>query len=167
LRRAWLGLGSDLGDRLGWLKTGVERLRCEGLRPGAISPLYLTEPVGDSSIPWFLNCALELRAPPAPGELLERCLRVERLCGRRRSGDRIEARTLDIDILLYDRLRLAEPGLTLPHPRLHERRFALRPLADIAPEAIHPEAGRSVAELLDELESTERVWLLAPFPAAP
>ena len=167
MRRAWLGLGSDLGNRLRWLTTGVARLRRQGLRIGAISPVYLTEPVGDRSLPWFLNCALELLDPPAPPELLELCLRVERLCGRRRRGEGVEARTLDVDVLLYDRLRLAEPGLTLPHPRLHERRFALRPLADIAPEALHPGAERTVAELLDDLDSAERVWLLAPFPAAP
>lgn len=167
MRRAWLGLGSDLGNRLAWLTAGVERLRREGLRVGAISPIYLTEPVGDRSLPWFLNCALELYEPPEPIELLERCLRVERICGRRRSGGDVQARTLDVDVLLYDRLRLAASGLTLPHPRLHERRFALRPLADIAPTAVHPGAERSIAELLAELDSTERVWLLAPFPAAP
>lgn len=164
MQRAYLGLGSDLGNRVRQLRSGVRALRAEGLRTGRISPLYLTEPVGDPALPWFVNCAVEVLDAPPPARLLEAALAAERACGRRRRGRGLEARSLDVDILLYDRRRIAEPGIEIPHPRLHERRFALRPLADLEPEAVHPVTGSTVGEHLERLAATERVWLLAPCP---
>lgn len=170
---AYLGLGSDLGDRVAWLRRGVDGLADAGLEIVAVSCLYLSEPVGDPQLPWFVNAALAVNEPPDPRRLLEICLAVERACGRRRDpGGRApshpgpRARSLDLDVLLYDRQRLEAPGLSVPHPRLHERRFVLRPLAEIAPAAVHPDSGRTVSDLLENLERGERVWLLAPFPGA-
>lgn len=163
---AYLGLGSDIGNRTVWLRTGVDRLAAAGLTVGRISSLYLTEPVGDPTLPWFVNGVVEILEPPAPAALLATCLAVERSCGRRRTGAGLEARSLDVDILLYDRERIVESGLSIPHPRLHERRFALEPLAEIAGNEVHPVTGESIAGHLANLEGKERVWLLAPFPGA-
>lgn len=169
---AYLGLGSDLGDRVAWLRRGVRALGDAGLEIGAVSSLYLTEPVGDPDLPWFLNAAIAVHDAPPAERLLEMCLAAERVCGRRRDPqadgagtDSPRARSLDIDVLLYDRQRLEAPGLIVPHPRLHQRRFVLRPLAEIAVGAVHPGSGRTVGDLLESLEPGERVWLLAPFPA--
>lgn len=170
---AYLGLGSDLGDRVAWLRRGLWALGDAGLDVVGVSSLYLTEPVGDPRLPWFLNAVAAISAPPRPRRLLEACLAAERACGRVRPASptpgtaaTLRPRSLDVDVLLYDRLRLEEPGLIIPHARLHERRFALRPLAEIAPDAVHPGSGRTVTDLLESLETGERVWLLAPFPNA-
>ena len=165
MQRAWLGMGSDRGDRAGWLRRGLRELNAEGLRVEAVSSLYLTEPVGDASLPWFLNCVARIAGPPAPAELLRACLAVEQRCGRERRAGELTSRTLDLDVLLYDSRVVEQPDLRIPHPRLHERRFVLQPLAEIDPGLVHPAIGRSMADLLGDLPQDERVWLLAPPPA--
>lgn len=163
---AYLGLGSDLGNRSDWLRRGIQELSAGGLRLGAVSSLYLTEPTDDPDLPWFLNAVAEVLGAPPPLALLETCMAVEHGCGRRRSTSRLEARTLDIDVLLYDQQVMEAPGLSVPHPRMHERRFVLRPLSEIAPAAVHPPTGKTVQELLRGLTSAERVWLMAPPPGS-
>lgn len=181
MTNAYLGLGSDQGDRAAWLLQGLRELAAAGVRISTVSSIYLTEPVGDPELPWFLNCVAEVTNPPAPERLLELCLQVERRCGRRRgaSGEAargscdprhfyhglLEARSLDLDVLLYDQLVVDGPRLAIPHPRMHERRFVLEPLVEIAPTAPHPLLARSVGELLAQLHRDERVWLLAPPPS--
>lgn len=162
MTRAYLGLGSDRGDRARWLRRGMCELASAGLHLGVPSSIYLTEPVGDAALPWFLNCAVQIIQPPPPEELLELCLDVERRCGRLRVGGGLQSRSLDIDILLYDQQVIECPQLAIPHPRMHERRFVLAPLAEIAPTSRHPVLGSSVEEMLDALEPGERVWLMAP-----
>ncbi len=162
--RAFLGLGSNVGNRAAWLRRGIDGLRHTGLRIDRVSSFYLTEPVGDRELPWFVNCAAEVQQPPEPGDLLDAALQVEQACGRQRSESVVEARTLDVDVLLYDLRVVDDPGLQIPHPRMHARRFVLRPLAELAPDLVDPASGLPISDLLSRLDATERVWLLSPPP---
>jgi 2-amino-4-hydroxy-6-hydroxymethyldihydropteridine diphosphokinase len=130
--RSFLGMGSNLGDRLQFLRravAGVPELV-------AVSPLYESEPMGGpADQPWFLNLVVELHSTRSPRQLLGLCQELERAAGRERAV-RFGPRTLDVDVLLVDDLRIDEPDLVVPHPRMWERRFVLRPLADLAPELV-------------------------------
>ena len=153
MARAYVGLGSNLGDREATLAGAFELL---GQRPGievvAVSSVRETDPVGYLDQPRFLNGAAVVETSLAPRELLDLLLEVERELGRTRLGPRHGPRTVDLDLLLVDGLVVDEPGLTIPHPRLHERTFALEPLWELDPELVVPGLGR-VADLLLGLES--------------
>src|SRR5829696_7365248 len=137
--RAYVGMGSNLGDRAGNLLLGLRGMLSADLCVGRLSSVYETEPVGvGDGQPAFLNMVAELGAPlPPPEELLSLLLEVERALGRRRDRPGA-ARTLDLDLLLYGEERRETAPLTLPHPRLHLRRFVLAPLAELSPGARHP-----------------------------
>jgi 2-amino-4-hydroxy-6-hydroxymethyldihydropteridine diphosphokinase len=152
VKRAFVGLGANLGDREATLSAAIALLEAlDGVHVTAVSEFRETEPVGYLDQPRFLNAAAELETTLAPGELLSSLLDVERALGRTRDGPRFGPRTIDLDLLLVDGIVVEEPGLTVPHPRLHERRFALEPLADLDPELIVPGHG-TVAQLLHQLE---------------
>lgn len=157
---AYLGLGSNLGDRLALLREARRALGLtQGLRVSASSPLYETEPVGGPpGQGLYLNAVLEVEADLPPRRLLETALALETRLGRRRETPG-GARTLDIDLLLFDDDILEEPGLILPHPRLHLRRFVLAPLCDLAPHLPHPVLGRTLGELLEVLVDPASVTL--------
>jgi 2-amino-4-hydroxy-6-hydroxymethyldihydropteridine diphosphokinase len=144
--RAYVGVGANLGDREATIRTALAAL------PGvvAVSALRETEPVGVVDQPPFLNGAAALETQLSARELLDLLLAVERELGRAR-GERWGPRTIDLDLLLFGGETIDEPGLTVPHPRLHERRFALEPLVDLDPELAIPGRGRLV-ELLAELD---------------
>ena len=151
--RGYLGLGSNQGDRLASLRAARERL--DGppaggrrLRVVAASPVYETEPQGDvTAQPDFLNACLAVETTLGPEALLDACKAVERALGRERTGARFGPRTIDLDLLLYGSETIEEPGLTVPHPRLAERRFVLEPLAELDPALELPD-GRRVGDLL-------------------
>ncbi|MDR7555830.1 MAG: 2-amino-4-hydroxy-6-hydroxymethyldihydropteridine diphosphokinase [Armatimonadota bacterium] len=156
MARAYLGLGSNLGDRLALLREAEARLRATpGIRVLARSAVYETEPVGPVDQPWFLNQVLLVETTLDPHALLDAVQQVEAALGRTREA-RWGPRTIDIDILLYDREVVASPRLSLPHPELARRRFVLLPLADLDPTLRLPD-GRSVTELLHALGNRQRV----------
>jgi 2-amino-4-hydroxy-6-hydroxymethyldihydropteridine diphosphokinase len=135
VRRAFIGLGSNLGDRLAHLRAAVDQLRNAGDVAG-VSPLYETEPVGGpSGQDDYLNVVVELHTADSPRTLLERCQSLEASAGRERA-ERWGPRTLDADVLWVDGELVDEPDLTVPHPRMWERRFVLAPLADLAPDLV-------------------------------
>jgi 2-amino-4-hydroxy-6-hydroxymethyldihydropteridine diphosphokinase len=140
--RAFVGLGANLGDREPTLRAAVDALGGEaGVQVVAVSTLRDTEPVGVGEQPLYLNGAAELETTLTARELLDLLLAVERSFGRVRTPGEHGPRTLDLDLLLYGDEAIDEPGLTLPHPRLHERRFVLEPLAELAPGLVVPGRG--------------------------
>ena len=158
----YLGLGSNLGDRELALGTGVAELARGGVSVELVSSLYETDPVGFTAQPSFLNLAVEAAWPGSPEELLEQCGRAERLLKRTR-GLRDGPRTLDVDILLMGSQVLCTPALEIPHPRMAARRFVLVPLAEIAPDAVHPLSKLSIRELLRRCPDTSGVRKVGPF----
>ena len=162
--RAYIGMGSNLGDRERALREALAALGAlPGTRVAAASSIYVTEPIdptGDQ--PDYYNAVAALDTALAPQTLLEGLQHIEQRAGRtREAGLRNTARTLDLDILLYDALTLDEPGLHVPHPRLADRAFVLQPLAEIAPDCVVPGAG-PVAELLRHVGDQRIARLPAP-----
>ena len=149
MARAYVGLGANLGDREGNLRRAVELLGAEpGIEVVAVSSFRETEPVGYVDQPRFLNGACAVETELSPSELLERLLSVEQALGRERGKEpRWGPRTIDLDLLLYGQEEVDEPGLTVPHPRLTERSFALEPLLELDAN-LHLPDGRGLQELL-------------------
>lgn len=155
LATAYIALGSNLGDREGYLRSAIDALGALG-KVTAVSSFHETEPVGEVSQPDFMNAAVELRTPLAPSALLAALLKIEQQHGRdRKDAPPKGPRTLDLDLLSYDARVLDTPALTVPHPAMAERRFVLLPLAQIAPLWRHPVLGKSAAQLLFELSDPD------------
>jgi 2-amino-4-hydroxy-6-hydroxymethyldihydropteridine diphosphokinase len=149
MTRSFVGLGGNLEDPRAQIERALELLAAEdGVEVVAVSTLRETDPVGYEEQPRFLNGAAELQTSLEARELLDRLLEIERRLGRvRGEGPRFGPRTIDLDLLLHGDQVIAEPGLQIPHPRLHERRFALEPLAELDPALEIPGRG-SVQTLL-------------------
>ena len=172
--KAYVGLGSNLGDRAGNLLLAVRGLLGANLRVARLSSVYETEPVGvPRAQPLFLNMVAELAfdidgdtiytndeaaALPSPEQLLARLLRIEYALGRRRAQT-LAPRTIDLDLLLYGDAQSDTEFLTLPHPRLHLRRFVLVPLCELAPTKLHPALGQTFEQLLADTPDTGSVRL--------
>lgn len=148
-KTVYLSLGSNLGDRETNLRQAIDNLRQLG-EVTAISSFYETEPVEFTEQPWFLNIAVELQTELMPRQLLMAVLKIEREMGRKRIQPK-GPRLIDIDILLFGNTAARDIKLTIPHPAMHERKFVLMPLTEIAPEARHPLLKKTSRELLDEL----------------
>ena len=164
----FIGFGSNVGNRLDFCDRAVTLL---SLLPHSevlgVSPLYETEPVTDHAHPgarWFLNGVVQLETEITPASLITVCREIERSLGRD-EADRKGPRTLDLDILFYGQRLIDEPDLVIPHPRLHQRRFVLAPLADLDLSWQHPVLRRTVGELLNETTDACVVRRLDPQPS--
>jgi len=156
----YIGIGSNLGDKRKNIRRAIEALGSDPRnRLVRCSPLYCTEPVGKTDQDWFVNGVVSLETLMGPGELLGFLLSVEKKMGRRRE-EKWGPRTIDLDILFYGDQILEDADLSIPHPRLQERRFVLVPLRDVAPDLVHPVLGKPVSRILAELDAEERVILL-------
>jgi len=160
----FLGLGSNLGDREATIEDALARLAARGVRLRRRSSTWETDPVGGPPQGPFLNAAAEVETSLSPEDLLTACLDVEHEMGRVRTV-RNGPRTIDVDVLVYGDLRRDQPGLVIPHPRMHERRFVLAPLAEVAPGLVHPVLGVTVAELLARCPDRSFVRLHDPAEA--
>lgn len=157
----YLSLGSNLADREANLRTAIAKLGEIGA-VAAVSSLYETEPVDVAAgQPWFLNCAVKLDTEKMPRQLIAAILAIEQSMGRQRKPQQKAPRTIDIDILLFGSSIIEIPSLTVPHPHMHERRFVLEPLTEIAPDARHPVYKRTIRELRDALPPGQTVKRLA------
>jgi 2-amino-4-hydroxy-6-hydroxymethyldihydropteridine diphosphokinase len=156
---AYIALGSNLGDRRETIESALRALAgTERVEVARVSTIIETAPEGPAPQGWYLNAAAELRPTCSPRELLDVMLEIERRHGRDRAREvRFGPRTLDLDLLLYDQRIVNEPGLTLPHPRLHERVFVLEPLAEIAPRAFHPVLRMTMADIVEAARASGRL----------
>lgn len=158
--RYYISLGANLGNQVETLRQAVTELAKLG-KITAVAGLYRTAPVGYTDQPWFYNSVVELESDLAPLDLLHECQRIEAELGRVRSI-RFGPRTIDIDLLLAGDQVIDTPELQLPHPRMHQRRFVLVPLSEIAPDLIHPVENKTVSELRRDLDLLAQEQPLEP-----
>ncbi len=156
---AYLGLGSNLGDRRQHLQMALQQIQLKVGLTTNISGIYETEPWGKGDQPNFYNQVVELMTPLSPELLLQNCLDIEQFMGRFRAEPWGE-RSIDIDILLYNNQCLDLPNLRIPHPYLHLRRFVLVPLCEIAPYVIHPGLGFNAKQLLERCNDSLKTTLV-------
>ena len=154
MHHIFLGLGSNLGDRLSYIDEALNLIEDNGVKIIKKSTVYETESWGVSTDRLFLNLVCEIESDMAPFDLLRNLLSIEKKLGRERGNERYADRTIDIDVLFYDCLVLESKELTIPHPEIEKRRFVLVPLVEIAPDFIHPLLKTSLSEILEKCTDT-------------
>lgn len=162
MQNVFLGLGSNLGNRVENLKAAICRIDALTGSSAKVSSMYETEPWGFSSKDKFLNMVVRIDTDIPPSELLKEILAIESDLGRVRSNNQYTSRPMDIDILLYSCRVVVRKNLVIPHPRLHERKFVLVPMCEIAPEIYHPVLRRPMKYLLEKCEDSSKVDLFSP-----
>ena len=156
MHTAYISVGSNLGDKLENCQRGVASLISNGCRLVAQSGIYRTEPVDYLDQDWFVNYVVQIETQLEPRQLLRIIHTVQKEAGRISDKIRFGPRTLDLDIILYDALTIKNSDLTIPHPRMHKRRFVLQPLCDIDPTLIHPVLNVDMLSLLHALDDDEQ-----------
>lgn len=156
---SYLSLGSNKGDRIGYVQQATSLLGAiDGINIIRTSAFYETEPWNMNSETWFVNAIVEIKTTFSPQKLLEECQRIEKQLGRIHT-DSYSDRTIDIDILFYNKDIISEKNLTIPHKYVHLRAFTLVPLLELAPDFMHPILNKTIAELHNDLENPEMVFL--------
>ena len=156
----YLSLGSNCSDRIGYVQQAASLLGAvDGISIIRTSSFYETEPWGMNTEAWFVNAVLEIKTTFSPKKLLEECQRIEEQLGRKRCKNEYEDRTIDIDILFYNKDILNEENLVIPHKFVHLRAFTLVPLLELIPNFEHPVLHKTIAELHEDLENPEMVFL--------
>ena len=157
---AYLCLGSNIGDKIGYIQQAVRLLSSSGMVTVVrTSALYETEPWGNKDLDWFVNGVIEVKTKLSPRELLDLCKNTEIQMGRKPSLKKYENRIIDIDILFYGDMTIDEPDLKIPHEHLHERAFAIVPLLELIPDYVHPKYKKSLLQLHEDLETVDDVFL--------
>jgi len=159
---AYIGVGSNIGDRVGYVQQAHMLLAdTEEIKVLNSSSLYETEPLGLKNQEWFINAVLEIETTLEPAALLKECHRIENQLGRKRHPDipQYSPRTIDLDILFYDNLIISSDNLQIPHKQVHLRAFVLVPLLELCPDMIHPVLGKSILDLHSDLPNPEEVYL--------
>ena len=161
MSRVYIGIGSNLGDRKANTLEAVDRVtKLPGTKVVRASSLYESEPLGNAKT-WFVNSVIEIETEFAPEALLKKLKAIEEAMGRKRvTGKRWGSRIIDLDILLTDGEVVEKRSLKIPHPEMHKRRFVLMPLAELAPDVMHPQLGKSISTLLATVKDEKRVTLL-------
>jgi 2-amino-4-hydroxy-6-hydroxymethyldihydropteridine diphosphokinase len=159
--RAFIGIGSNLGDRKANYLDALERIQqLPHTRIVKQSSLYESEPHGDAKT-WFVNAVIEVETAAMPDQLLKQLLAIETTMGRKRvKGKRWGARIIDLDILFFDQAVIEKRTLKVPHPQVQNRRFVLLPLSELAPQLVHPQLGQSVSEMLATCKDAKKIHLL-------
>src|SRR5262249_5971347 len=159
--RGPIGIRADLGERRGNTPGGIEKVsKLPGTRVVRASSLYESEPLGNAKT-WFVNSVIEVETDLAPEALLKKLKAIEEAMGRKRvKGKRWGSRIIDLDILLFDQDVIDKRTLKIPHPEMHKRRFVLLPLAELAPQVIHPQLGQTVSTMLATVKDDKRVMLM-------
>lgn len=157
----YLGLGSNKGDRVGYVQQATSLLGAiEGVKIVRTSSLYETQPWLEKETTWFVNAIIEIKTSLSAQNLLSECLRIEKQLGRNRNVEgHFGDRTLDIDILFYDKEIIDDENLQIPHKYIHQRAFVLVPMLEVNPDFIHPDLNKSIADLYEELDNPEMVYL--------
>lgn len=157
MKKVFLGIGTNLGNREASLKGAIECIKESIGTVVSTSSVYETEPWGFSSDDQFLNMVVEVETVLKPSGLLGRMLMIEAKMGRLRSGEGYSSRLIDLDILLFGNIVMNTKSLVIPHPRLHERKFVLVPLSEIAPDVVHPVLKKDIKTLLKECTDKSKV----------
>lgn len=157
----YLGLGSNKGDRVGYVQQATSLLGAvEGVKIVRTSSLYETQPWLEKETTWFVNAIIEIKTSLSAQNLLSECLRIEKQLGRNRNVEgHFGDRTLDIDILFYDKEIINDENLQIPHKYIHQRAFVLVPMLEVNPDFVHPDLNKSIADLYEELDNPEMVYL--------
>lgn len=159
-RQVYIGIGSNLGKKKeNYLEALTRIAKLPGTKIVKESSLYESQPFGDSK-EWYVNGVIEIATELKPEMLLKKCKNIERAMGRKKVRKKWGARIIDLDILLYDTLKLEKKNLKIPHPELPNRKFVLIPLSEVAPQVIHPVLGVTISELLVSVKDDKRVSLL-------
>lgn len=153
MARAFIGIGSNIGQREANVRRAVSLMEADGIRQVLLSSLHETEPWGVTDQPGYINAAAEVETDLNPKELLQTLRGIEKRMGRFFEATRWGPRVIDLDILFYDNISLNEPELKIPHPLIPERAFVLDPLSEIAPDLLHPVTGKTISEMRKALKA--------------